>query len=236
MHNLATNFSKGLGGAKDDAAAVTWYRKAAELGLTESIVGLGWQYEQGLGIAKDETEAVRLYRQAANNGSGLAMSLLAGCILDGRGTPKDGAEALRWYRKAAENGVGAAMSAISTGYDQGTMGLQKDPKLAADWLFKGIEAGDEYAPVRLTEQPDLYSRQLRREFQRRLQEAGHYNGDLDGSFGAETKSAVKALQAASAKKRQMANQTVATPSNVPAPPAAPPPPDLGNVKDLDALE
>jgi len=226
MHNLATHLAIGVGGARDDAAATQWYRKAAELGKTESMIGLGW-------LSKDEAEAVRWYRRAADLGHGGAMNLLAGALQEGRGTAKDEAEALRWYRKAAGNGIGAAMSAISAGYDQGTMGLQKDPKLGAEWLFKGIEAGDEYAPVRLTQNPDLYSRQLRREFQRLLQEAGHYTGDVDGSIGQGTKSAVMALRDSGAKKRQAATQTAVTSS--PSAPAAPLP-DFGNVKDLDTLE
>lgn len=233
MYNLANNISRGDGITKDDAAATRWYRKAAELGQTESMVSLGWHYEHGHGVEKDEAESARLYRQAAERGSGLAMSLLAGCLREGRGVAKNESEALRWYRKAVGKGVGAAMSAISEGYDQGAMGLQKDPKLAAEWLYKGIEAGDEYTPARLIQNPNLYSRQLRREFQRLMQEAGHYNGDVDGSFGAETKSAINALQAAAVAKRQTASEEMSPSSSSTT---VSPPPDFGNVKDLDELE
>ena len=120
------------------------------------------------------------------------------------------------------------------------MGLEQDPKQAAEWLFKGIEAGDEYAPARLAQNPDLYSGQLRREFQRLLQEAGHYKGDIDGSFGEATKSAVAALRTSGASKRRAASQSATTfsSSTPPAspPPSSPPAADLGNVKDLDTLE
>lgn len=233
MHNLANNLSRGDGITKDDAAATRWYQKAVELGQTESMVGLGWQYEYGRSVVKDEAEAARLYRQAAERGSGLAMSLLAGLLREGRGVAKDESEALRWYRKAAEKGVGAAMSALSEGYDQGGLGLEKDPKLAAEWLYKGIEAGDEYAPVRLIQSPNLYSRQLRRELQRLLQEAGHYTGDVDGGVGAETKSAINALQASAIAKRRTASEEMAPPSSSAS---ASPPLDFGNVKDLDELD
>lgn len=234
MHNLANNLANGQGVAKDDVAASSWYHKAVALGHTDSFVALGLRFEQGRGVAKDEAEAVRLYREAANRDDGPAMYMLASNLQVGRGAAKDEAEAARWYRKSAEKGTGAAMAALSEAHDRGAMGLEKDPRVAAEWLYKAIDAGDEYAPARLVRNPELYSRQLRREFQRRLQDTGYYRGEVDGNFGSSTQSAIKTLQADGAKRRQTASETTPVPPS--SPPVSPPPADLGNVKELDELD
>ena len=61
-------YRKGAGVGKDDAVAVDWFRKAAELNNASAQNNLGYMYEQGFGLTKDETQAVQLYTKAAHAG------------------------------------------------------------------------------------------------------------------------------------------------------------------------
>jgi len=52
--------------------AARWWRKAAEKGLLEAQVELGYCYENGAGVPLNKEEAIRLYRIAAQQGYGPA--------------------------------------------------------------------------------------------------------------------------------------------------------------------
>ena len=54
---LGIRYALGVGVAKDEVAAVRWYRKAAEQGLAHAQFNLGLHYVYGQGVAKDEIEA-----------------------------------------------------------------------------------------------------------------------------------------------------------------------------------
>lgn len=47
----------------------------------------------------------------------------------------------------------------------------------------------------MTENASAYTKQFRREFQRLMNEAGVYDGRIDGSFGPGTRRAIEALPA-----------------------------------------
>ena len=53
---------------KDDAEAVSWFRKAAEQGHAGAQYNLGLKYARGEGVPKDDAEAVSWYRKAAEQG------------------------------------------------------------------------------------------------------------------------------------------------------------------------
>ena len=50
-------YSEGEGVPKDDAAAVRWYRQAAEQGFALAQYHLGGMYANGQGVAQDMVEA-----------------------------------------------------------------------------------------------------------------------------------------------------------------------------------
>jgi hypothetical protein len=83
------------------AEAVRWYRKAAELDVTDAIVNLGLCYENGEGVESDLAEAAKFYRLAADRGSTDAMLSLGlfhwcglGCLESNR------SEAQRYWQMA----------------------------------------------------------------------------------------------------------------------------------------
>ena len=69
-------FANGFGVAKDEVAAVSWYRKAAEQGNAQAQTNLGWMFAHGLGVSKNRAEAINWYRKAAEQGNNDAISRL----------------------------------------------------------------------------------------------------------------------------------------------------------------
>ena len=67
----------GAGVKQDFAAAVKWYRAAADQGLGEACVALGRAFESGHGVVRNQDEAVRWYRLAAAKGNVHAQERLA---------------------------------------------------------------------------------------------------------------------------------------------------------------
>jgi TPR repeat protein len=55
--NLARMYTKGLGVPQDDAAAMSWYRKAADQGVAEAEFTLGLLYLIGRGATRDYAAA-----------------------------------------------------------------------------------------------------------------------------------------------------------------------------------
>ena len=77
MVEIACMLTAGLGVTRDDKAAVTWLRKAGDLGNSEAWAELGGLYVEGAGVPKDVTEGKRLLNKAAAAGSTRANEMLA---------------------------------------------------------------------------------------------------------------------------------------------------------------
>jgi TPR repeat protein len=69
MTHLGLMYETGEGVPRDDAQAVSWYRKAADAGEMVAMYGLGDMYENGRGVPKDYAQALSWYRKAAAAGS-----------------------------------------------------------------------------------------------------------------------------------------------------------------------
>ena len=59
---------KGIGTALDPAAAIGWFRKAADQDCSEAFYELGVCYENGEGVEKNLDEALTWYRKAVDGG------------------------------------------------------------------------------------------------------------------------------------------------------------------------
>jgi uncharacterized protein len=86
---LGTMYELGLGGAADPAAALTWYRKAAEQGNGDAQYALAEKLLTGQGVDSNPAEAVSWFRKAAAQGRLQAFLMLAITYRDGAGVPKD---------------------------------------------------------------------------------------------------------------------------------------------------
>jgi TPR repeat protein len=68
MNHLGWMYAAGRAVAKDDAQAVWWYRKAADVGFPVAMNNLGVMYENGRGVTKDLRQAIAWYRKAFEAG------------------------------------------------------------------------------------------------------------------------------------------------------------------------
>ena len=60
--------------AKEYAAAIEWYQKAAEAGSTAAMKKIGHMYYDGIGVTIDAEKAWEWYRKAADAGDAGAMA------------------------------------------------------------------------------------------------------------------------------------------------------------------
>jgi TPR repeat protein len=58
-------YAEGQGVPQDYAAAMRWYRKAAEQGVANAQNNLGLMYAEGKGVAQDSAAALSWFRKAA---------------------------------------------------------------------------------------------------------------------------------------------------------------------------
>lgn len=148
QYNLGVMYANGQGVTKDDAEAVKWYRKAADLGFAIAQVNLGVAYANGKGVAKDDAEALKWYRKAAELGNANAQSILGFRYDIGRGVAKNEAEAVKWYRKAADQGDADAQSNLGVMFENGR-GVAKDQAEAVKWYRKAANLGNTKAQINL---------------------------------------------------------------------------------------
>jgi TPR repeat protein len=84
----------------DECEAFRLNQEAAQEGMHDAVLAMGWFYLNGVGVEIDEEAALRWYRKSARQGDARAMFSL-GQIAYSR---KDYAEALLWFTRAADKG------------------------------------------------------------------------------------------------------------------------------------
>ncbi len=105
-------FEQGLGGKKDEARAVAYYRQAAEKNDSDALVALGRLGLDNKGhIELAETQA--FLSRAAEQGRTDAAGLLGGALLNGRFGKRDVAGAVKWLKRAADGGDADAAYAMA---------------------------------------------------------------------------------------------------------------------------
>ena len=126
LYTLGRNLEHGIGQPRDPAAALAWYRRAAEQGHARAQFEVGDALRYGSGVAPDLPAAVGWLEQAADGGKTLAAIALGDLFEQGTELPRDPARAARHYRVAAAGGNAYAQSALATLYDRGD-GVAADP-------------------------------------------------------------------------------------------------------------
>ena len=86
-------YDNGQGVAQDYAAAVSWYRKAADQGNALAQTILGVMYENGQGVAQDYVQAHKWFNLGAVSGNAIAVKNRD--IVAAKMTPAQIAEAQR---------------------------------------------------------------------------------------------------------------------------------------------
>jgi TPR repeat protein len=98
---LGALYLGGYGIARDEAAAMTWFRKAAEQGHPNGQFSLASLYYG----RKEYGPAASWYRRAADQGNALAQIRLARMYAEGPGLARDDVQAFKWFAVAAARGA-----------------------------------------------------------------------------------------------------------------------------------
>lgn len=126
-------------GSFDEQARAAW-KIAAERGMPEGQVLLGWSYALGVGVPQDDDKAFSLYRSAAEKGLTAAEYKFGLMYEVGRGVPQDYAVAASWFQKAAIQGYALAQGDLGYMFYYGK-GVPQDFAEAARWCRKAAEQG-----------------------------------------------------------------------------------------------
>ncbi|GEM_PF-1711046 len=101
---LGRMHEEGDGMKKDEAAAVKWYRLAADAGHATAQRRLAGAYALGRGVEKDEKLGAYWIKEAAKNGDTRAQKQLAlGYEMGIGGLPKDEKLAREWRERAEKS-------------------------------------------------------------------------------------------------------------------------------------
>jgi hypothetical protein len=130
--------------AENYEAALRWFRRAADLGNADAMMGMSWIYGNGRGVPEDDAEAMRWRKMSAEHGNLVAMNSIAGSYEQGEGVPQDYVQAMEWYKEAADRDDTDAMRSIAYLYERGR-GVAQDYAEAMGWYRKAADRGDAQA-------------------------------------------------------------------------------------------
>jgi uncharacterized protein len=134
--------SRGLILCWDDGRAdafregLKWITRAANMGHLAAQHFLAAEYATGENVERNVAKAARWYQLAAKAGHPDAQYNLALMYWAGEGVRRNPRTAARWLHRAATNRDLFALRAITDAYQQGTLGMKKDPRKAAHWRKK----------------------------------------------------------------------------------------------------
>ena len=135
---LGLAYRSGRGVKRDDSAAVSWFRQAADKGDAQFMLGLASL--RGSGTAQDPAAARTWFEKAAAQGLAGAEYHLGVMNAAGLGGARDDARALVWLEKAAAQNHPEAQFALAEAHTNGR-GTQVDHAWAARWYGKAADQG-----------------------------------------------------------------------------------------------
>ncbi len=180
MVSLGLILEAGDGVPKDVSGAYALYERAAMAGSPDGAINLAVALMQGTALPRNVPRAIELLTTASQQGSAIAafnLGVLAEQSV--HGTP---AQALGYFRKAIELGDVRGYRAAAVLLDEGR-GTPKDPASAAEFLLRAVTADSGATIEELTKSSKNWSADTIRAVQQRLQQAGYYQGSLDGRNG-----------------------------------------------------
>ncbi|UOD29564.1 TonB family protein [Massilia violaceinigra] len=150
--SLAMGLRVGLAGPADEAQALDWYRKAADLGSAEGQHGLATMLARRDG-AGDKAQARDWLRKAAERGYAHSQAAY-GTMLMQESEPEAVAQGLALLRKAVAQNHASGQLALARAYQAGH-GVERDDTEAAALFEKAALNGSKAAQKVLV---DLYER------------------------------------------------------------------------------
>ena len=116
MGRLGACFHHGRGVESDEALALEWYEKGADLGDADSMNALGCIHESGKLKSRgvDLERAFQYYKQAADAGHADGMTNLGYLYEKGHGVLQNLELASSWYERAAQKGYAKAQNNLGS--------------------------------------------------------------------------------------------------------------------------
>jgi TPR repeat protein len=102
---------------------------AADEGMHDAVLAMGWFYRNGIGVAQDNELALSWWRKSARQGDPRAMFSLGQMAFDER----DYTEALAWFTRATDHGHTRSIYWIGKLHWRGH-GVPRDRKLAMQFF------------------------------------------------------------------------------------------------------
>jgi TPR repeat protein len=148
MFRLGRLYGTGSGVGRDDAEAVSWYRKGASAGNSSAMTAYALALLDGRGTAKDPQEGIRLLRAAAEKDNPEAMFRYGVALAEGNLVAKDPTEAMQFFTKAGEAGYVPAMIQLGLLYNQKDSS-EADQRKSALWYKRAADLGSSTGMVNL---------------------------------------------------------------------------------------
>lgn len=140
--NVGMMLDMGLGCEKDQKKGFEYISKAADMGVTEAIYRLAYEYRDGSEIVeKDREKSFELFLQAADKGYANACLEVGLMYENGDGCEKDPEKAFKYYEKATKAGLHTAVVCLAVCYRSG-IGCEPNPVKARELLELGVQMGN----------------------------------------------------------------------------------------------
>jgi TPR repeat protein len=104
MRNIGHMYRRGLGVEQDYTKAMTWYKRAATIGLDRAQANVAGMYLEGEGVEQDYAQAANWFARAAQQGHVVSQYNLGLLLENGLGVEQNDQRALGWFALAAKAG------------------------------------------------------------------------------------------------------------------------------------
>jgi TPR repeat protein len=118
----------------DESEAFRLNVLAAQQGVHDAVLAMGWFYLNGVGVEKDENAAVNWYTKSARQGDERAMFSLGQIAYD----QGDYSEALLWFKRAADKGHDRSLFWIGKLHWRGE-GVEENRQIAHRYFARAAE-------------------------------------------------------------------------------------------------
>jgi TPR repeat protein len=149
IYQAATQFSNGIGVEQDDAKALRWFQRAAELGNKQAQIKIARTYTYGEGVPKDYKKAAKWVALVAKDGADWAQYTYGVFLEQGHLGKPDLVQAAHWYQQAANQGNADAQNNLGTFFRRGKGGFKKNYNEAATLFISAMNGGNSLGTANL---------------------------------------------------------------------------------------
>ena len=125
LYNRSLESLTGQHAREDAEKSFMLNSRAAESGMKDAVLAMGWFYLNGVGVGQDIEQARRWYRKSARQGDPRAMFSLGQMAYD----EQDFVDAEVWFRRASDTGHSRSLFWLAKLYWRGD-GVSEDRKQA----------------------------------------------------------------------------------------------------------